>query len=138
MITDRAAVPLPASIDGGGPERDGRRGDLSVAADGRRRWRLGAVEDVPLNEGRRVVVDGEEIALFRCEDRFRAVSGRCPHAGGPLADGIVAGSTVTCPLHSRIVNLESGLVDDCADRVRVYRVVEDGGAVYLEDEPGEE
>ncbi len=45
------------------------------------------------------------IALFHLTDgRFMAVEDRCPHKDGPLSDGIITGSTVTCPLHNwRIV-----------------------------------
>jgi nitrite reductase (NADH) small subunit len=71
--------------------------------------RVAALDDLPQGEGRAVRVGGREIALFRtgpCE--LRALHGRCPHAGGPLADGIVAGGAVTCPLHGWRVDLTSG------------------------------
>ena len=97
------------------------------------RVRLAAVEDIPRREGRSVVVDGEAIAVFRCDAALRAVSNACPHAGGPLADGIVAGDTVTCPLHMRVVDLVTGEVTDCEERVRVHRVVVEDGVVYLDD-----
>ena len=49
-----------------------------------------------------------EIAIFNIGEGFLAVENRCPHGGGPLADGIVGGQTVTCPLHNWRVCLESG------------------------------
>ncbi|HET9051662.1 MAG TPA: Rieske 2Fe-2S domain-containing protein, partial [Candidatus Dormibacteraeota bacterium] len=73
---------------------------------------LVALDDIPPGEGRAVEVDGEEIAVFRCRTGVLAVANRCPHAGGPLADGIVAGETVTCPLHGRVVDLTTGAVSD--------------------------
>ena len=45
------------------------------------------------------------------DDGFLAVENRCPHGGGPLADGIVGGTTVTCPLHNWRVCLESGAIE---------------------------
>lgn len=88
------------------------------------------VTDIPENEGVAVRVGGAEVAVFRCPGGIRAVANRCPHAGGPLADGIVAGDTVTCPLHGRRVDLRSGSVDDCDDVVPVYSVeVVDGDVV---------
>jgi len=95
------------------------------------RVRLGALEDLPLREGRAVTVDGERVAVFRCDRGVRAISNACPHAGGPLADGIVAGDTVTCPLHMRVVDLITGEVTDCAQRVRVLDVVVEDGTIYL-------
>lgn len=58
----------------------------------------------------------------------------CPHAGAPLADGIVAGDTVVCPLHGRSVDLLTGSVSDCNEVVRVYPVAVEDGAVWLGDD----
>jgi nitrite reductase (NADH) small subunit len=104
-----------------------------VSPAGRGRTRRGALEDLPVREGRAVTVDGERVAVFRCDGGVRAVSNACPHAGGPLADGVVAGDTVTCPLHMRVVDLRTGVVTDCAERVRVHHVVVEEGIVYLEE-----
>jgi nitrite reductase (NADH) small subunit len=93
------------------------------------------IDDLPPLEGRRVRVDGADVAIFRCARAVLAVANTCPHAGGPLADGIVAGETVTCPLHGRVVDLRSGEVSDCEDRVPIYRVVVDEGVVYVEGRP---
>src|SRR5581483_5654469 len=76
------------------------------------RWiRIAPCDAVPLREGRTAVVGNREIALFNLGDRFLAVDNRCPHRGGPLADGIVCGHAVVCPLHAWKVNLETGLVE---------------------------
>ena len=87
-------------------------------------------EQIPPREGRRVVVAGRELALFNLGDRFAAVDNQCPHKGGPLCDGIVAGTAVVCPLHAHKVNLETGRVERPADAnacTRIYETrVEDG------------
>ena len=72
--------------------------------------RITRAENIPLREGRAVKVGEEEIAIFNLGDRYLAVGNRCPHRGGPLADGIVAGQTVVCPLHAWKVCLTSGEV----------------------------
>ena len=54
-------------------------------------------DDIPLREGRAVKVGGREIAIFNLGDRFLAVENRCPHKGGPLADGIVSGADCGLP-----------------------------------------
>ena len=56
----------------------------------------------------RCVIGDGEIAIFNLGDRFVAVDNRCPHQGGPLCDGIVAGDSVVCPLHAWKVNLDTG------------------------------
>jgi len=43
---------------------------------------------------------GEDIfALCNVEGEIRAMSGVCPHQGGPLGEGMLNGSLVTCPWH---------------------------------------
>jgi len=66
-------------------------------------------ENIPLREGRAVMVDGEELAIFHLPDRYATIANRCPHKGGPLCDGIVSGSAVVCPLHGRRFDLDSGM-----------------------------
>jgi nitrite reductase (NADH) small subunit len=63
-----------------------------------------------LREGRGIEFDGHQIALFNLGDRFLAVENRCPHRGGPLSDGIVAGGVVVCPMHAWRVCLDDGSV----------------------------
>ena len=75
------------------------------------KWmRITSIENIPLREGRSVELGDKKIAIFNLGDRFLAVENRCPHAGGPLADGIVSGGTVVCPLHGWRVCLASGEV----------------------------
>ena len=72
--------------------------------------RITRAENIPLREGRAVKAGDEELAIFNLGTRFLAVANRCPHRGGPLADGIVAGETVICPLHAWKICLETGAV----------------------------
>ena len=68
------------------------------------------LDDIPAL-GARVLerAGGDNIALFRtASNNVFALRDRCPHKGGPLSQGIVAGETVTCPLHSWNLSLESG------------------------------
>ena len=71
--------------------------------------RLCALEEIP-RLGRRVVKSAKgDIALFRsADDEVFALHDKCPHKGGPLSQGLVAGKVVTCPLHSWKIQLESG------------------------------
>ncbi len=75
-----------------------------------KRWiRVVRCQDIPVREGRAVTIGDREVAVFNLGDRFLAVDNQCPHRGGPLADGIVCGTTVVCPLHSWKFNLDTGL-----------------------------
>ncbi|MDA0183890.1 nitrite reductase small subunit NirD [Solirubrobacter phytolaccae] len=95
-------------------------------------WTLvGRVEDVPLLEGRTTSIDGRRIAIFRLLDGLAAIDAHCPHAMGPLADGIVADSCVTCPLHGRRFDLRSGLALNGDESVTVHEVRDEDGEIWV-------
>jgi nitrite reductase (NADH) small subunit len=88
--------------------------------------------DVPLGEGRAVEIDGRRIAVFQTRHGWYALDQRCPHRGGPLADGIVADGCVICPLHDRRFDLASGRCHSDDLRVDAYRVVLRDGDVWVD------
>lgn len=73
-------------------------------------WRdVGALADVPVRGARVVKTPAGCVAVFRTsEDAVFALHDRCPHKGGPLSQGIVHGTSVTCPLHNWVINLGTG------------------------------
>ncbi len=97
-------------------------------------WISVAREDVPPREGRTLRIGERELAVFNLGDRFFAVDNRCPHKGGPLSDGIIAGHAVVCPLHAWKVNLETGGVERPAGEpacVHRYDTRVDGDCVQI-------
>ena len=94
---------------------------------------IGKLEEIPRLGSRVVMLGDVEIAIFRtAKDNIFAVSNKCPHKGGPLADGIVHGNSVTCPLHNWTIDLESGEAvapdEGCARR---YEVKVNDGLIFL-------
>ena len=62
--------------------------------------RIGRLAEIPPGEGRTYEVAGRRVAVFRTRaGQVFATQAECPHRNGPLADGLVGGSTVVCPLH---------------------------------------
>jgi nitrite reductase (NADH) small subunit len=95
---------------------------------------LTEVANVPPREGRAVEVAGRQLAVFNLGDRVLVIDNACPHKGGPLADGIVAGASVVCPLHAWKVNLEAGTVERPAgigSCVQAYPARIDRGVVVV-------
>lgn len=89
---------------------------------------LGAVERIPLGEGREFEIDGELIAVFRARnEQLFAVQAKCPHRSGALADGIIGAGKVVCPMHSFKFDLATGapLGNDCAT-LKTYTVTVNG------------
>ena len=70
---------------------------------------LGPVTQIPLGEGRLFVVGRLIVAVFRTRgEELFATQPWCPHQGGSLADGIVAGGRVVCPMHTYRYALGTG------------------------------
>jgi nitrite reductase (NADH) small subunit len=93
-----------------------------------------AFDDVPALGARTVRIGAHEIAVFRtADDHVFALENKCPHKGGPLAEGIVHGRKVACPLHNWVIDLESGRAtgadEGCA---REFAVTVEGGRIRLE------
>jgi nitrite reductase (NADH) small subunit len=91
------------------------------------------VTQIPPGEGRSFLVGDIDVAVFRTrEGKLYATQARCPHRGGPLADGLTDGATVVCPLHDRIFSLASGegIGNECS--ITIYPVIVSNDLIVLE------
>lgn len=94
---------------------------------------VGGVEDVPRRGARVVKTPLGCVAVFRtADDRVFALVDRCPHAGGPLSQGIVHDASVTCPLHNAVISLETGeMTGPDAGRTPAIPVKTEAGRILL-------
>ncbi|ORM24142.1 Rieske (2Fe-2S) protein [Williamsia sp. 1135] len=70
---------------------------------------VGSVTDLTVGEGRTYVVNGQQVAVFLLGDgTLRALGARCPHRGGPIADGQTDATKVMCPLHQYTFSFTDG------------------------------
>jgi nitrite reductase (NADH) small subunit len=77
------------------------------------RIQVANIGDIPPQTGKTVDLNGMSIALFRLSTgEVRAIENRCPHKGGPLAEGIISGEHVFCPLHDWKINTTDGKVQE--------------------------
>ncbi len=95
------------------------------------RVHIGLAASVPDDQGLVVTCGGEEVAIFCIDGSYYGCSARCPHAGGPLNQGFLDGTTVSCPWHGWAFEL------DCVgkaprDGVERYRVVREGDDLFVE------
>lgn len=91
------------------------------------------VSEIPVGQGRSFEIAGKQIALFRAADRWLAIDNLCPHRGGPLADGPLMGTVVTCPWHGWQFECSTGKsTRNPAVCVTSYPAVVDGTTVYVE------
>lgn len=66
--------------------------------------------ELPEGEPMKVEVEGTGILLFRSGSLIHALASRCSHLSGPLEEGAIEDSTVTCPWHASCFRLEDGSV----------------------------
>jgi nitrite reductase (NADH) small subunit len=95
---------------------------------------VGPLAALPERGARCVRVGGIAVAVFRTSTgEVFALRDRCPHRGGPLSQGIVHGTRVTCPLHDWVIDLTTGRatgVDEGA--TATFKVRVENGRVTLE------
>jgi nitrite reductase/ring-hydroxylating ferredoxin subunit len=91
--------------------------------------RLAELEpDCPL----RVRIGEHEIAIYLFDGEVYATDDICTHAYASLADGLIDGDTVECPLHGACFNFRTGqaLREPATLDLRTYSVrVEDGSVM---------
>ncbi len=75
------------------------------------KWRTALPEaDLTDGEMKRVAVRGNPVVLLKQGDRVYATSATCTHVGGPLDEGELNGTCVTCPWHGSEFDLRNGHV----------------------------
>lgn len=98
--------------------------------------RLGPAAAVKAGTGQRVDVNGTEVAVFNLDGQYFAVSGTCPHHGGPIGDGRVSGTTVECPWHRWEYDIMTGRrVDKVGSPLETFEIVCVEGSLICVDPP---
>jgi nitrite reductase/ring-hydroxylating ferredoxin subunit len=67
-----------------------------------------AAEDLADGEVIEAMVGERALAIARVGDEVFALDNVCPHAGGPLGDGVLNGCELTCPWHGWTFDVSSG------------------------------
>ena len=92
--------------------------------------------DIAPGTGRSFSVGRYEVAVFNVAGELFALENSCPHQGGPLADGWLEDSLLTCPWHGWCFNVRTGkmTLGDFA-RVPRFAVRRDGSDLLIGTEP---
>ena len=94
-----------------------------------------AASDLAPGQGTERSVGGRAIALFNVGGTFYAISNTCLHRGGPLGQGFVEGTTVTCPWHNWTFDVVTGQNVVNGDlKVACYETRVEGGQVLVKVE----
>jgi nitrite reductase (NADH) small subunit len=95
--------------------------------------RVANVADVPPGTSKELATSGRIVALFNVDGTYHAMDGVCPHAGGPLGEGVLRGSVVTCPWHGWQFDVTTGrhCLNARIEHTR-YPVKVEGDGVFVE------
>ncbi len=96
--------------------------------------KVAQTEEVVPGRGTLVEVNGRKIALFQVDGAYHAIDDACPHQGGPLSEGDLAGTEVTCPWHGAIFDVTTGAVlgPPATKGVTRHRVRVSGTSIEIE------
>ena len=91
------------------------------------------LSDIPPGTGTMVIGPFDKpVALFNVGGDIFAINHVCPHRGGPLADGRLDGTVVTCPWHGWTFDVRTGRPDHPGGHtVATYQVKVDGTSIYV-------
>src|SRR6516164_7699866 len=92
----------------------------------------GDLQDGRMIQGR---VGDEDVILARHKDEFFAVGAGCTHYHGPLAEGLIVGDQLRCPLHHACFSLRTGtaLCAPAFDAIPRWRVELVGDRVFVRE-----
>ncbi len=99
---------------------------------------VGPLSEFPVNEVRRVDVDGTPVCVARSEAGVYALTDRCTHADVALSEGEVVDNTIECWLHGSLFDLATGqpTCPPASEPVATWRVVIDDAETIIIESPG--
>jgi nitrite reductase/ring-hydroxylating ferredoxin subunit len=94
--------------------------------------RVAGKADVKPGHGIVAEVNGKTLAVFNVDGAFHVIDNTCTHRGGPLGEGEVEGSVVTCPWHGWEFDIATGTcVKNPSAKVEVFQVKVEGDDINV-------
>lgn len=90
-------------------------------------------EEIPAGQIREFQVNGKAVAIANVEGKLFAINSICLHHGGPLGEGDLEGSVVSCPWHGWQYDVTTGkLAQQPETGVDCYPIELRGSDVYVD------
>jgi nitrite reductase/ring-hydroxylating ferredoxin subunit len=97
--------------------------------------KVATVAQVPKNSLVKVLAEGKHVLLANVGGEIYAMDAVCTHEAGPLEEGILDGTTLTCSWHEGRYDVRTGLADPETDWVfdtKAWKVVVEGNDVLVD------
>ena len=96
----------------------------------------GGTDDFKENLGRKILVNGQPVTVFKLKDSFYAWYAVCPHQKGPLERGKIVKGYLTCPWHQWQFSVKDGMAPPgYKDCVPYYPTLVKNSKVYVRKTP---
>jgi nitrite reductase (NADH) small subunit len=97
------------------------------------RVKVAMKDELPDGEGRVVEAGGKTLAVFNVGGTYYAIDNTCTHRGGPLGEGELSGTVVTCPWHGWRWDVATGAnANNPAVKVACFSVSVEGSDLFVE------
>lgn len=97
------------------------------------------INDIIEARARMVLIDGENIAIFKYDGRLSAINNVCKHQNGPLGEGKVVDGCIVCPWHGYQYRPEDGCSPPpFTEKVSTYKLKIIDNEVFIDPKPLEE
>ncbi|MBI4564858.1 MAG: Rieske (2Fe-2S) protein [Planctomycetes bacterium] len=94
--------------------------------------KVASLSDLAPGTSRMVEAEGKEVALYNVDGKIFASTNICPHQGGPLAEGVLEGTTIVCPWHAWAFDLTSGTSPvNPRLKIETYAVKVENDGIYV-------
>jgi len=94
--------------------------------------KVAKTSEIAPGTGKVVAVGGKTVAVFNCEGTFYAIDNTCKHRGGPLGEGSLSSTTVTCPWHGWEYDVKTGeCTADRSVKVQTFDVKVEGDDIFV-------
>ena len=95
--------------------------------------KVGSLAQLPPGAVMEAEVAGDTFAICNSGGELYALGGTCPHAGGPLGQGALHGTTLVCPWHGWEYNCRTGVNEFDEDvKVDTFPVRAEGDDILID------
>jgi nitrite reductase (NADH) small subunit len=100
---------------------------------------VGSSSDIAAGRMASYRVNGRRVVVYHTASGFHASDDRCPHRGGPLAEGDLMGEEIVCPWHLWGFDVRSGVCPGNPEvRVTTHEVRVENDRLLVRVNPVEE